>query len=109
MDDLVAVDAAAAALDLVLRMQRQLARPRDEVALGLHVGILGERTHPPQDLTSTLSGARGSTGRLSYANREPVDHVQDVHLREREADQGVPPVEEDRRRHAVRVSGWRGS
>src|SRR5947207_7578996 len=107
MDDLVAVDAAAAALDLVLRMQRQLARPGDEVALGLHVGILGERTHPPQDLTSTLSGARGLTGRLSYANRERVDHVQDVYLREHAADQAVAPVEKDRRRHAVRVSGWR--
>ena len=26
-----------------------------------------------------------------------------------EADQGVAPIEEDRRRHAVRVSAWRGS
>jgi hypothetical protein len=61
MDDLVAVDAAAAALDLVLRVQRELAHPGDEVSLGLHVGILGERTHPPQDLTSKLERARAAS------------------------------------------------
>src|SRR5205085_5503246 len=62
IDDLVAVDPAAPALDLVLRMQRQLARPGDGVALGLHVGILGELGHPPQDLTSTPERARAPSG-----------------------------------------------
>src|SRR5919206_1689378 len=52
VDDLVAVDTAAPALDLVLWMERQLARRTDEVTLGLHVGILGERSRAPQDLTS---------------------------------------------------------
>src|ERR671928_2019056 len=42
VDDLVAMDAAAPALDLVLRVKRQLTRPCDEVALGLHVRILGD-------------------------------------------------------------------
>src|SRR6266496_5487443 len=84
MDDLVAMDTAAAALDLVLWVQRQLARLGREVALGLHVGILGERTHAPQDLTSTLSGARASRSVDELdRGREPVDHVQDVHLRKR--------------------------
>jgi hypothetical protein len=77
------VNAAAPALDLVLGVERQLTGRGDEVAFGLHIGILGERMRPPQDLTSTLQRARAPDGKeWLRGGREPLDDVQDVHLRE---------------------------
>ena len=58
VDDLVAMDTAAPAFDLVLWVQRQRARAADEVALGLHGWILGERLRAPQDLTTGRGEAR---------------------------------------------------
>src|SRR5205823_8944160 len=67
VDDLVAVDTAAPAFDLVLWVQRQLTRPADEVALGLHDGILGELARAPQDLTTARRGSRAAGRRRHYA------------------------------------------
>src|SRR6266542_4320909 len=56
-DDLVAVDIAAAALELVLRPERYLGRAGRRLLAYLHMWILGAEAHPAQDLTNRFAGA----------------------------------------------------
>jgi len=58
VDDLVAVDLAAAAFDLVLRSERELARRGRRLLAYLHGRIVGATTHASQDLTSGVREAR---------------------------------------------------
>src|SRR5207247_1920148 len=53
VDDLVAVHSAAAAFDLVLGAQRELAQARRRLLAHLHSGIVGANARSPQDLTSS--------------------------------------------------------
>src|SRR5690242_13521590 len=57
VDDLVAVDVAAAAFDLVLRAERKLGRLGGRLLACLHDWIVGAGHHPPQDLTTRGFGA----------------------------------------------------
>src|SRR5438552_13964483 len=56
VDDLVAVHFAAAALELVLRPKRELARPGRRLLAHAHIRIVGAMTRAPQDLTSRPFG-----------------------------------------------------
>src|SRR5436190_1935672 len=65
VDDLVAVHSAAAAFGLVLRAQRELARPHRRMLARLHTRIVIAQRRPPQDLTSPADGGSART----YARR----------------------------------------
>src|SRR5439155_15742926 len=58
MDDLVAVHFAAAAFDLVLRPERELARARRRMLSHLHIGIVGAVVGAAQDLTSPRTAGK---------------------------------------------------
>jgi hypothetical protein len=58
VDDLVAVDAAAAAFDLVLWAERKLGRLGGRLLSCLHEEIVGATARAPQDLTIPLWAAR---------------------------------------------------
>ena len=56
--DLVAMNAAAAAFDLVLRAERKLGRLGGRLLACLHERIVGAGDHAPQDLTARELAAR---------------------------------------------------
>src|SRR3954466_8098716 len=70
VDDLVAVDLAAAAFDLVLRAERKLGRLGGRLLACFHDWIVGAGDHAPQDLTThELLARRRASGAPRSARR----------------------------------------